>query len=218
MPPVGLPSAGDGGMRSAEEDSLSVEREVSLPEETSAADTPLITEELPIETLLLPDGESPDNNPPDTNPQDNREHTVPNNNGETANTQAAPTTAFTVRIRQDAANDTGSSQSDNITNNRRPALRTVQSSAYGPPAGDGNDIVHMLLKQGNCPASAPTAQSYNALVSAGWTIKTNSVALIAGSTYTTTDHTLSPAGLRLGSVEGSTTYCCLLYTSPSPRD
>ena len=209
VPPVGLPSAGDGGMRSAEEDSLSVEREVSLPEETSAADTPLITEELPIETLLLPDGESPDNNPPDTNPQDNREHTVPNNNGETANTQAAPTTAFTVRIRQDAANDTGSSQSDNITNNRRPALRTVQSSAYGPPAGDGNDIVHMLLKQGNCPASAPTAQSYNALVSAGWTIQTNGAALLAGSTQTITNHTLHPASLHLGSTTGSTTYCVL---------
>ena len=71
------------------------EEEAPLPQETPAADTPLIEEELPIETLLLPDGESPDNNQPNTG----EKPAPPANPDNTADTQGAPSGALILILK-----------------------------------------------------------------------------------------------------------------------
>ena len=105
-----------------EEEVPTVEEEAPLPQETPAADTPLITEELPIETLLLLDEQPEDNQPSGSSGR--REDRAPNNNDDDAETLTAPVGALLISLKQSS------------DSHRHGTITTVTALPPSPTDGD----------------------------------------------------------------------------------
>ena len=165
-----------------EEEVLTVEEEAPLPQETPAADTPLITEELQIETLLLLD-EQPEDNEPSGSSGSREERRVPNNNGDDTETQTAPATALTAAL---ATSTNSGDTTDAITSNTEIDIEISHASSYG---GTSGDKVHTFYKQAACAdVTIPSTAVTVAEPGNSWTrYGSGEGATTAGTTFTVTD-------------------------------
>ena len=167
--------------------------EVIVPAGTPGADTPLITEELPIETFLL-----------------FKEEPAPIGG---VSRSTAASSGFTL----DLTSDTGTNTTDNRTNDTTPEFTVEKEGAYGGSAGVG---LHLYYKRGACGA-LPIATKISALT--GWMLYKKTATPVSTTTTTgitstialTTDGTycfLAFYGLSNGSLITTESYGQLAVT------
>ncbi len=126
---------------------------------------------------------------------------------------APPTSAFTtLKIKSDAANDTGSSQDDNITKNTSPTFVVGHTTEFGAPTGQTKAGIQIGWKSGTCPAAVPTQTTAQSIYSAGTGWNYYGTGLLSVGAKQTSVEVGRLAGQ---SVLSAGTICILAYYNPN---